>query len=152
MTQTTNEMSGAAAQVEISTNGSVWTDISGHEQSVQLPPQTRASGVRYTHDGDTAVITFGKREPVEITVNILYTEEATDGFEVLRAQHETAGGGAVYLRWSPAGGSGGDFQYATGATKLSQFQYPPVDAEDAQPIAVSFAVMAASITKSTIAT
>ena len=71
MAQTTNQIAMAAAKVEVSTDGSSYTDISGHEQSVEVPAQTRISGQVYTHDGDTALIAGGKREPIEVTVNIV---------------------------------------------------------------------------------
>ena len=152
MAQTTNQISMAAAKVEISINNSDWTDISGHEQSVECSPQTRISGQVYTHDGDTALIAGGKREPMETTVNIVYTEEAADGFEVVRAEFDADDGDALYVRWSPAGGSGGDAQYATGAGEIVAFQYPNADASSGDPIMTSFTGKHASLTRSTVAT
>lgn len=152
MTQTTNQMSGAAAKVEVSSNGSDWTDVSGHEQSVECSAQSRMIGTAYTHDGDTALITAGKREPIEVTVNLVYTEEAADGFDFVRTEFETDAGDAIYVRWSPAGGSGGDYQYSTGAAEVSEFEYPSADASSPDPIMVAFTVTTAAITQSAVAT
>ena len=152
MAQTAKQVSMAAGKVEVSLDGADWTDISGHEQSVDAPAQKRISGEGYTHDGDTALIAGGKREPVEVTVNIVYTEEAADAFEVARALFEADDGTAMYVKWSPAGGSGGDAEYSTGAGEIVSFMYPPTDASSGDPIMTAFTVKCAALTQSTVAT
>lgn len=150
MTQTTGQISFVNAKIEISTNGSSWTDISGHTSSIDVPAQARASGEAYTFDGDTALITGGKREPVEITVRIIYTEADTDAFEVVEAEFETDDGDPLYLRWTPKGSGANTSQYATGACEIVSFQYPGGDASSADPIMTEFVLKAASITRSTL--
>ena len=51
MAQTTNSIWGGAAYVEISTNGSAWTDISGHANQVNPAPSERRQGEAWTFDG-----------------------------------------------------------------------------------------------------
>ena len=70
----------------------------------------------------------------------------------MRAEFEADDGDALYVRWSPAGGSGGDAQYDTGAGEIVSFQYPPADAASGDPIMTSFTVKTASLTRSTVAT
>jgi len=69
MAQTTDYLSGVATKVEISTDGgSAWSDISGSSNVVTPSPQSRMSGEAYTFDGDTALVGFGKREPMDVEV------------------------------------------------------------------------------------
>jgi hypothetical protein len=152
MAQTTNSVWGGAAKVEFSTNGSDWTDFSGHSQNVTPDAVTRRIGEKWTFDGEYPIVKVGKRNSIGIMVGVIYTEEATDAFEVVRAQFEADGGGTLYLRWSPAGGSGGDFQYTTDAGFVKEFNYAPVDSEEDGPMTVEFGMQCAQITKSTVAT
>ena len=147
MAQTTGAMSSVANKVEYSTNGSSWTDISGFANQVTPDPDARMSGSTFTFDGDTGIVTFGKREPFPIRVRIVYTVDAT-AWEALRVLHQTAGGGTIYLRWSPEGSDTGDFEFTTPATKISEFNWPTADATSADPILVEFVVgPVASLTK-----
>lgn len=152
MAQTTNALSAKSAKVYLSTNGSTWTDdISGEATSIESTEQSRISGEAYTFDGDTAIITSGKREPIEITVNTIYTEESADTFETVRALFEAAGGSALYLRWQPAGNTAGDFIFSTSAGVITNFSYPPIDASGGNPILCTFTLKVASVTKTAVA-
>jgi len=152
MAQTTNSEWGGAAKVEISTNGSSWTDISGHANQVNPSPSERRQGEAYTFDGEYPIVKVGKQQSKSVDVKIIYTEETADAFEVARAQHEAAGGGTMYVRWSPAGGQGGEFLFTTDAGFVKTFNYAPVDAEEDGPMQVTFTVQCAQITKSVVAT
>src|SRR5512147_115138 len=114
MTQTTDSVWIGAGKVEISTNGSNWTDVSGQTNRLNVPTVERRSGSAYTLDGEWPIVKVGKMQPTEMSIRIIYTEGASDAFETFRAQYEAAGGGTMYFRWSPKGGSGGDFQFTTG--------------------------------------
>lgn len=149
MAQTTSALSAKSAKVEISTNGSSWTDISGVASAVEPGTATRQSGEAYTFDGDTAIITGGKREPVELEVKIVYTEGASDGFEVVRAAFEA--GTALYVRYSPKGGTTGNFMFTSDSGLVVDFNYPTIDAEEAAPILTDFTVKTAKVTKSVVA-
>ena len=149
MAQTTDALSGVANSVEYSLNGSSWTNMSGYANLVTAEPQNRMSAVTYTFDGDTAIVTFGKREPFSITVRMCYTEDASSPWEALRALHEAAGGTAVWLRWSPKGSGTGAFEFTTPSTKIATFPYPNADASAADPILVEIVFgPVASVTKS----
>ena len=154
MAQTTAAISGAANVLEYSTDGSSWTDISGFAQSVTVDPQNRMNGVAYTFDGDTGIVTFGKLEPVPITANVVYTEDASSVYEALLAIHQTAGGGTIYLRWTPKGATAGSSVFTTPATKISAFPPgPSVDASTGDPVMCEFTVgPVASLTRTDYAT
>jgi len=149
MAQTTGGISFKSNKIEISTNGTTWADISGFANSVSVDGGDRQTGEAYTYDGDTAIIAIGKREPVEVTVRVVYTEGTGDPFETVRAAYE--GGTNLYVRWSPKGGTAGNFQFATGAGYVTAFGYPVGEAGSGDPVLVEFTVMAASITKSAVA-
>lgn len=141
MAQTTSAISGAANVVEYSVNGSSWTDISGFSQSVEVDAQARANGAAYTFDGDAAIVTFGKLEPFTITVNVVYTEDASSVYEALLSVFQAAGGGAFYLRWTPAGQTAGNNVFTTPSTKISEFPVGVnVDASSGDPLMFEFVV------------
>lgn len=149
MAQSTGGTAGVNAKVEFSVNGSSWTDISGSSSSVDPGEQPGMSGEAYTFSGDNAVVTAGKNEPIEIDVKILYTETAGEAFEVVRAQFQTTGR-AAYLRWSPKGGTTGQFLFTSAAGVLTGISWPPSDAGDGKPIMAGFKIKVPSITKSVL--
>lgn len=151
MAQTTAEMSGVNAQIEVSSDGAAWTDVSGSANKVDPGDQSRMTAEDYTFDGDQALITRGKLEPMEISVQAIYTETAGEAFEFLRALHETTGGSDCYVRWSPGGGNSGDYLFTSLKGQLATFQYPAAEAGEAAPILVEFTVIVPSVTQSAIA-
>jgi hypothetical protein len=150
MTQTTGGFSATDAKIEYSLAGSTWVDISGFANSLKPGPLTRASGARWTHDGDTAILTAGKLGTLDIDVSMIYTEGTGDAMAVALTQMQTVGGGPLYLRWSPKGGSTGESQFTTSAGVLKKLDLPATDTEDPKPCAVSFTVEVATITKAAI--
>lgn len=144
MAQTTTAISGAAAQVWIYSSGA-YVDISGSSQSVDAVTATITTGEAYTFDGNYAVLSDGKFEPVEVTVNILYTETAGEAFQLARAIFE--GKTATQIKWLPLGSTSGADQYETKTVgKITSFDYPAIDASSAGPVMVSFTVRAPGIT------
>ena len=153
MTQTQAGFSAVNAKVEYSVNGTVWTNISGFANSVKPGAGTRQTGVRFTHDGDIAIITAGKRGSMDVDVSVVYTEAASpDPFEALRAVFETVTGGPVYLRWTPKGDTPGNSLFTSDVSVLKKLDYPSTDSEDAKPLAISFTIETAKLTKSVITT
>lgn len=157
MAQTTDQVSLANGGIEYSTNGTAWTALGGSASTVEDTSQSRMSGEAYTLDGDVALITTGKREPIELTVKAVYTEQSGETFEVIRALFEA--GTPVYLRWSPKGiGASGRFVFTTcdntgaaAAGKITEFTYPPLDASSGDPIMVGFKLKTPAVKKTTTA-
>lgn len=146
MAQISDAISAVDAKIEVSANGTTWTDISGAGSRIDAGTQARMTGTGYTFDGDTPIITYGKREPITITVEIYYSE-ALGAFETLRAIHETENGGDIYVRWQPIGTGTGKAIYATGKAKLASFAYPSLDAASADPVVGSFSVVTGVLTR-----
>jgi len=144
MAQTTAAVNGAAATVWIYSSGA-YVDISGSSQSVDAVTSTVTTGEAYTFDGNYAITTVGKYEPIEATVNIVYTETAAEAWQLVRALFE--GRTATQLKWLPLGSASGADQYETKTVGyITSIDYPPVDASSAGPVMVSFTVRAPGIT------
>ena len=102
------------------------------------------TGEAYTFDGNFAITTIGKYEPVEVTVNIVYTETASEAWQLVRALFE--GRTATQVKWVPLGAASGADTYETKTVGyITSIDYPPIDASSAGPIMVSFTVRAPGI-------
>jgi hypothetical protein len=148
MAQTTTALSGAAGtlSVRINNTGS-FTDISGSSQSIDTVTMTRITGEAYTLEGTYAVLTFGKTEPSEVKVNILYTDTPAEGYQTLLAAWQSDH--VVEVKWIPGGAVVGADTYTTSAGKITAADLPALDASSAGPIMCSFTVRVASITHAT---
>lgn len=149
MSQITGADSARNAKIEISTNGSSWTDISGAANTLNATGGARQTGETYTFDGDNAIVTVGKATLMDYAVTFVYTEGGSDGFETIRPVWENTTD--LYLRWSPKGGQTGEFMYTTGPGKVSAFSYPNVDAASANALMSGFTLRAPKPTKSVAA-
>ena len=148
MAQTTDAISARAYKIEISTDGSSWTEISGYANTIAPGGGARMAGDAYTFDGDTAITTVGKREPFDITISILYTEGGSDPVETIRGWDEAAT--QVYVRYSPAGGATGDFQY-TAQGYFTEAPKPEGDASSGDPVLVEMVFHTPELVKSVVA-
>lgn len=151
MAQTTGQIPMACGQVEVSTNGVDYSDISGSAMSVTPAEQARNVGEQYTLEGDTAVMAAGKLQPLDVVLQIIYTESDTEAYDRARAIHETACGVVYYIRWSPGGGDVGDDRITSGAGYVTSFQYPPMDATAGGPTITSYTIRVPSVTTAAIA-
>ena len=153
MAQTTLGMSSVNARVEYSLDAAAWVEMSGSATSVTVAGGTRVSGEAYTASGDTAFITAGKREPIEVTVAGVYSETTGDPefFEALAAVYESGAGCAI--RWSPtAYDTTNQKRYTTANTAgsaavgvITAWNYPSVDISSGDPIIVEFTVKCAGL-------
>ena len=148
MAQTTDGMSFKDCKIETSANGSSWTDISGFANSLDVSGGERKLEETFTYSGDVPILTAGKRGALEVKVKAVYTEGASDPTEVVRAAYE--GGTSLYVRWSPKGGTTGQFQYATAAGKVTTPVYPKGDAESAAAVMIEFTLKTPSVTKAAV--
>lgn len=148
MAQTTTAQSAVAGLVEVSTNGSSWTDISGTITSIDPGEQAKNVGEEYTLSGDYAVLGDGKFQPAEVTGKGLWTPTAGEAFAAVQAAWTAKG--PFYLRWSPQGGASGTKRYTTDKGYLTSFMWPKADATDAKPVPCGFKAKFPKITESTI--
>jgi hypothetical protein len=141
MPQTSTALNTTNAVVEVSTNGTSWTNISGTSNMVEPTPQTVDTGSAATLEGKYKIVLSGKYNPQEVTVTILYTETASEAYAILYGQREI---GTIYFRYTP-GGSNGEYRYKaanssgqTTAARIVEFPLPPVNAGEASPTMVTF--------------
>lgn len=144
MAQTTGAMSGSAATLAYQSGGTGgYTDISGSSQSVDVTTMTKVTGEAYTLDGSFAILTTGKFEPVEVVVNILYTESVTEAYSVMLTAFEQ--GTIISLRWVPNGAVINADTYTTSAGQVTNVDLPGIDASSAGPLMCSFTLRCASV-------
>lgn len=142
MPQTTAATAGVECDVEISTNGSTWLNLSGSITMVEVPEQERMTGVGYVFEGDVGTVTSGKRVPVEVRVTGLYTEESGEAYESIRTHFQAPGGTRIYFRYSPLGiGEAGRKVFTAsndgttaGAVVVNKLKLPDPNAGAADPL------------------
>jgi hypothetical protein len=148
MAQTTGAMSGSAATISYQSGGTgTYTDISGSSQSVDVVTLTKMTGEAYTFDGSYAFLTVGKNEPVEVVVNVLYTDATTEAYQVMLTAFEN--GTLISLKWIPNGATAGADTYTTSVGQITSIDLPAIDASSAGPIMASFTLRCASVTHTT---
>jgi hypothetical protein len=148
MAQTTNAISFKDAKIELSTNGSVWTDASGFSNKVEVGGGERAFGEFFTADGDTPILTVGKRSSFELRGNVVYTEAGGEPWDMVYNAY--AGATVLYMRWSPKGGQTGELQFTTGPGYVLTPVLPQGDASTPDVLALEFTLRTLSIAKATV--
>jgi len=135
-------------KVEISTNGSAWTAITAYSASVAVDGGRRRVGVQHNFTDDYPAQTAGKRDPLKLEVHHTYSEGGSDPFEVIRAAYEA--GSALYVRWSPRGGTAGQFLFTSDAGIVLTPPYPTGEAHTGAVLLTSFVLQTPKVTKSTV--
>jgi len=143
MPQTSNAISFANCTIFLSTNGTSWTDVSGYANSVTVDGGERAVSEFFTVDGDTPIITKGKRSLLEVTVKAVYTEAGSDPFAMALTAYEA--GSPLYVKWIPKGTG---YTYITSAGVVTAPVYPQGAADSSDAITTEVKIKCATITKS----
>lgn len=110
--QTTGGISkGTNEKVEVSTDGSTWTDISGEITSVKPSGGEQMIGEQHVASGNYPIVVGSNKVAAStVEVSLVYTETAGEAFQVVWARYEGTQK-SIYLRWSPKGGAVGDERY-----------------------------------------
>lgn len=148
MSQTTDGMSFIAAYVFGSPDGSTWTDISGHGASIAQSGGERATGEVNTMDGVDPIVKPGKKGSLDVTVRFVYTETASDPFDIARTAHESADGAFQVQYRALAGGN----WFSTGAGILTNLVYPQGETGDGAVVMSEFVVKCAGLTEAAAST
>lgn len=146
MAQTTAAINGIVSTISIKIAAGSYVDISGSTQSVDAASATIANSDTYTLDGSAAFILLGKFEPVDVTVNVMYTEVlTTEAYMLVSAAF--AAKDKVQLKWLPKGTGSGNNTIETNASGyITSIDYPAIDATSADAIMASFTVRCPGIT------
>jgi len=136
--------------VELSDDdGSNWVDISGFANSVSVDGGERAIGEFFTAEGDTPIVTSGKRGLLEITIKAVYTEDAADAPYIM-AQTAYDNHTNLRVRWSPKGGNIGDFRFTADDAPIIGPVFPQGSADSADAIPIEIKLKTLGVTKATI--
>lgn len=148
MTQTASAISGKDCFISFGTNTASLTDISGFTGSVEVSGGERDTAGTKTFDGDTAILTAGKRNPITVTARAVYTETASEPYKLAVSCYEN--GTACYIRWSPKGDDAAELRYTTSAGYIKNPVYPSASADSADAMMIEIVLECASITEATV--
>jgi len=146
MAKTGNSVAQACAKIEIQPGCTgTWYDIGGETMTISMGKEAAATGSMAVFNSDTHVLNSGKKEPLTVTISGIYTEEATEAFEKVRAIWGTAGcNKQICARATPQGGTIGDLEIyigdATDRALLVGFGVTGLDAGSGDPVAFEFDV------------
>ena len=106
--------------LQISTNGSAWTDLSDSATvEILTGAALRPLTYLYPRGQDVAIIVPGRRPPLKLVITYNYTDAAVDN--TIRAAYEAAS--AFYIRYAPRGNATGNFLYTSSAGIITT---PPI--------------------------
>ena len=109
-------------KVEFSTNNSTWTDVTSETNSVSMSGfdlETEATGIFGQAKKDQTV---GGYAIGTITVRSMYAENTTGAWGMAHAAWVNRT--ALYIRWSPRGGTTGNYRYTTDAGYVKSPVWP----------------------------
>ena len=133
------------SRIEISPDGTTWTDVSGYSSMLSVSGGDRAIGKFFNFSDDVPQLTPGKRDSLEIALKIALTQANTDADGKARIAYET--GAAFYVRWTPGLFASGQKQFTSGKGIVKSYQYPQGGAESSDPLVLDSVVAVPSITK-----
>lgn len=148
MTQTTGQVTKARGKVFISPDGTTWTNVTGHQNSLVPSDGARIIGQTHTSDGDTPLLTDGDRVAITVTCNFVYTEADSEPFDVCRTAHES-GDAEFWVQWEPV--PLGNW-FKTGEGKLENILYPDLDSASGDAIMSQFIMKAQGLTEAAAST
>ena len=151
MAQIQTARSAKNYQVEWTTNGSTYTDISGYSTSVADSGGDRKTGEAFTYGDDYPVIGAGKRASRTVDVEVLYNEDSTAFLSLYTLQQS---GGQFGLRLTPRGletGAGTVGRYVTQTTYglLTKLDLPTGNPDDGKPMICKLTVQTPTVTTTT---
>lgn len=144
MSQTIGGMSLKDAALELSVDGTVWTNHGGTAVEVEV------TGGDYptadTHNADTAapIVTQGKPNSFKLTITTIYTEIALEAQALVQAAYTART--ALYLRWTPKGIAVSNKIYTTKAGIVTTNPYPKGNVGDAKAVLTKWDLVTADIT------
>lgn len=134
-------------KVELSTDASTWTDVSVDSNMVSIDGfDLETEGTPVFGQGKR-LQTVGNYELGTITVRALYAESTSSAWGLANTAFE--GRSAIYVRWSPKGGSTGQYRFTSDAGYVKSPVWASGEA-DAKPIMPEIKIETPWITQSTI--
>lgn len=128
----------------------VWTDISGKAASVSVDGGEFDVGEIKVFGEDYPQVDVGKPSRITVTVKALYTENASEPYEIIKTAYETFCDHGICVRWIPLGDTAGNKQFTTVSGVLLSPVYPAGDASTPDPTTIEFAVTCPKIEESVV--
>lgn len=124
MAQTTGGFAVSNAKIEVSTDGSNWTNISGSSNKIEVSGGEQMTGEKQTADGGSPIV-VGSNKVGALTVktSIVYTETSGEAFATVWARY-SGSTKTIYFRYSPRGGSTGHKRYFSADDAGNAFACP----------------------------
>lgn len=158
MAQTQNAVAQSNFQVQVSVDGTTWTDISGNATAISTSGGEQQIGSQNTADGDAAIVTPSQKyAPIDFQISIVYTKTTGEAFDIVMGQWESDNK-SIYVRYAPEGGIGtvggndlftlSDANDAAFAAPIVSILPPNLDASSGNPAIAQFTVRAPKATRS----
>lgn len=148
MAQTTGQTSFRNAVIEFTTDGTNYVNISGVMNKLEYSGGNRAQGEAYTGSADTPVIAVGKREPITLAMDMVYSEATADYYTTFETYYTA--GTPLKIRWAPKGGATGNFRYTADTGYILSFTPPQGEYSSGDPVMISLEVLTGSYSRAAI--
>ncbi len=146
MAQTTGQITGKDLEIQLSTDGTNYTDYSGSTNAVEPSGGERSKGELHTFDTDYPLIATGKRAAVTVKIKVVYTEVSGEAADTLHGYY--VNDTPVYLRFRPRGTAATRWQFTGGPGYITTMVAPQLDAGNGEPVAVSMEWYGPALTQS----
>lgn len=133
MPRTGEGLSFVAADVEVSQDGAVWTDLANYGSSIAVSGGDRGTGEVNVFSDERPIVKAGKKASQDIVIRYVYTEEVAGPFATMRSWDDAVGG-VIYVRYWPAGKTAANFCYSTGQAIIITFDDPGGEAGSGDPV------------------
>lgn len=158
MAQTTGAIPKSNFQIEVSVNGSTWTDISGAATTVTPSGGEQMTGEQQTAEGTVPVVMYSNKvAATQLEINILYTESGSEGFQIVYGRYVGADK-SIFVRYAPKGSASGNKRYVCTnnantpiAVPIMACLPPEVDSASGDPAMASFSILTPKLYQETIA-
>jgi hypothetical protein len=161
MPRTGNALSFVAADVDIrQAAGDAWLNLSCYATSIAVTGGDRSTGEVNVFCDERPIVKAGKKASQDVTVRFAYTEEMDDDelaetgwagelspFETIRLWDDAVGG-AIEVRYFPAGRAPGNYVFHTEDAIITSFLDPQGEAGSGDPVLGEFTVKTEELHKS----
>lgn len=151
-------LSSCTMCVALSTDGTTWTDFSDYLTVIESDEWVRDSGSMPVFGEDWRINTTGKLNTLQVRVRGAYVDSTatTNPFSYVWAQHTATCGGALAVRWAPAGCETTNQVFSTATatghpSNIVAMKLPQGDAGSGDPLVWEAVIEAPGIYRATYA-
>jgi hypothetical protein len=149
MAQTTDYTTMRNVKVEISTDNTNWTNISGEFNSIENSGGEIGTGEVYTAEGDYPLVGIGKIALMESKLKVVYVETSGSAWNAFWDAYKN--GTPIYVRYSPKGGNSGNKLFTSGKGFVTSPIMPAGEVSNGAPVTCELTFKHPGFTSSIIA-